>query len=278
MTGTLYVVATPIGNLDDMTIRGISTLEEVDLILAEDTRHTKKLLSKFSITSRLVSYHEHNESGRADHAVQLLKDGADVALVTDAGTPCISDPGYRVVAAARDEGIDVVPVPGASALTAAISVSGLATDAFVFIGFPPRKKARRKKFLADLAKEKKTLIFYESPKRAETFLKELAEIFGSRKCFFAREMTKMFEEYLSGTILEILEMLEEKKTVKGECVIVVSGAIDEEISPEELEAVIKQRIDASKGGLSAISREIAHEYNLPKARIYDLAIKIKEIE
>jgi 16S rRNA (cytidine1402-2'-O)-methyltransferase len=203
MTGILYLVATPIGNLEDMTYRAVRTLREADLIACEDTRHTRTLLDHYGIARPLVSYHEHNESVRSEELVAKMQSGASVALVSDAGMPLVSDPGYRVVMAAIREGIRVVPVPGASALVAAAAGSGLPTDAFYFAGFLPAKAGARVRTLEALRHETATLLFYEAPHRIVDTLGDVERVLGSRPVVVARELTKVHEEFVRGLVAEV---------------------------------------------------------------------------
>lgn len=234
--GTLYIVATPIGNLDDMTARAIETLKSVDIVAAEDTRHTRKLFDRFGIDSRLIALHEHNESQKAGDLVNRLNDGKSIALVSDAGTPLVSDPGYRLVQAAADAGIRISPIPGASAVTAALSVSALPTDRFTFEGFLPAKQSARRASLEALTKEPRTLVFYESSHRVEASLADMQDIFGAdRQASICREMTKQFETILRGSLSELSEQVAaDSNQTKGEFVIVVSGS--ERAESEELAA------------------------------------------
>ena len=220
--GTLYVVATPIGNLDDISQRAIETLRHVGLIASEDTRVTRKLLGRFGIRIPLTSLFEHNEEVKIPEIISRLEQGEDVALVSDAGTPLISDPGYRLVreAAARD--IRVVPIPGPSAVMAALSVAGLPTDRFTFVGFLSRKSARRKNELLQLAEVTHTLVIFESPYRVLRTLRDMEEIMGGRSVVLCRELTKRFEEILRGTPAELIEKLSDRK-IKGEITLVVAG-------------------------------------------------------
>ena len=218
----LYVVATPIGNLEDVTLRALRVLKEVDLIAAEDTRETGKLLFKYKIKRPLISYYRDNERERANKLLQLLKEGKKIALVSDRGTPGISDPAYLLVKLARDAGIPVVPIPGACGITAALSVCGLPTTNFTFLGFLPRKRGKRRRLLEELSRRCETVIFYESPYRILSLLKELREIFGERRATICRELTKKFEEVIYGSISELLKIYEQKKP-KGEFVIIVEG-------------------------------------------------------
>lgn len=219
--GALYVVSTPIGNLDDITLRAIKILGGVDLIAAEDTRTTKVLLDHLSLHKPLMSYYSHNEVRRVPELIGLLKSGKSIAVVTDAGTPGISDPAFLLVRAAAEENIPIVPVPGASALLAALVVSGLPTDRFVFEGFLPVKKGRKTK-LESLKHETRTIVLYESPYRIERTLRELYEHWGERRVAVARELTKKFEEIQRGLLSEVLERIR-KTTPRGEYVIVVEG-------------------------------------------------------
>ena len=203
--GTLYVVATPIGNLEDITLRALSVLRAVDLVAAEDTRKTAQLLRHFDISVPLLSYYDHNETVRAPELVDRLRNGAAIALVTTAGTPCISDPGYRVVAAAAAAGLPVVPVPGPSAAAAALSASGLPTDAFVFEGFLPKKPGKRATRLKALATDPRTLILYESPQRILALVESMLPVFGNRPAVLARELTKRYEEFVRGGLGDILD-------------------------------------------------------------------------
>ncbi len=221
--GTLYLVATPIGNLEDITLRALRTLKECDAIAAEDTRHTGQLLKYFGISRPLLSYFQFNEAKRGEEIIERLRRGEKIALVTDAGSPGISDPGERVVRAARAEGLRVESVPGPCALVAALTASGLAADEFHFIGFLAHKSGRRRRQLEELKSVSGTLILYESPYRIEKLLGELEGVFPDRSVVLARELTKRFEEYLQGTAAELLAALKQRR-VKGEFVVLVSGA------------------------------------------------------
>jgi 16S rRNA (cytidine1402-2'-O)-methyltransferase len=220
--GTLYVVSTPIGNLEDITLRGVKVLASVDLIAAEDTRTTRVLLGRYNITKPMVSYFSHNERRRASELLERLEAGASIALVSDAGTPGISDPAYLVIKGAIDRGIPVVPIPGASALLSALIVSGLPTDRFVFEGFLPLKKGRKSKLQA-LRSEQRTIVLYESPHRVLKTLRELLEALGDRDVAVAREMTKKFEEVTRGSLSTVLASMSKRQS-RGEYVIVISSA------------------------------------------------------
>ncbi len=220
--GTLYVVSTPIGNLEDMTLRALRILKEVDLIAAEDTRLTGLLLKHFGIQKPMTSYFEGNELKKREWILSQLKQGNRIALVSDAGTPGISDPGFRLVQLAIENQIQVIPIPGPSALITALSVSGLPTDAFIFKGFLPHKSKKRRDLLKALEGVRETLIFYESPHRMAETLKDILEIFGDRKMALTRELTKVYEEVLRGKVTETLEHIG-KRHLKGEMTLVVSG-------------------------------------------------------
>ena len=224
MSGKLYIVSTPIGNYGDMTYRAVETLRSVDLIACEDTRKTGILLKHFEIEGKLFSYHDHNENFKTEILVQRLLAGENVAVVSDAGTPCISDPGYKVVRAARENGIAVVGVPGACAAVNALVVSGIPTDSFVFEGFLPHKKGRQTK-LKTIAEEKRTIVLYESVHRIEKLLKELIGLMPDRKVGVLREMTKIYEQHICGTPAEAQKELEASQ-IKGEFVIVIEGKKD----------------------------------------------------
>lgn len=220
--GVLYLVSTPIGNLEDITLRALRVLKEVDLVAAEDTRHTGILLKHYNLFKRLISYHDFNKKRKAPLLIKHLKTGKSVAVVSDAGTPGISDPGYYLVQLAIQEGIRVVPVPGASAFLSALVASGLPTDRFVFEGFLPAKPGKRRKKLEKLREEERTLILYESPHRFAKTLDDISEIFGQRMLVVARELTKKFEEILRGTPEEIRKSLGGRK-IRGELVILIEG-------------------------------------------------------
>ncbi len=223
MSGTLYVVATPIGHLEDITLRAIRTLKGVSVIAAEDTRHTQKLLAAYDIHTPLTSYHDFNKEEKAPVLVARMTTGECVALVCDAGTPTLSDPGYFLVNQAHQAGLPVSPIPGPTAAMAALSVSGLPTDRFAFEGFLPRKSGGRARRLSDLQSDPRTLIFYESPHRILALLDEMRDMFGDRRVVVGREMTKVFEEIIRGRISEVAARLKAKK-VRGEITLLVMGA------------------------------------------------------
>ena len=226
MSGTLFVVATPIGNLEDLSPRACRTLAEVDLVAAEDTRHTGRLLSHLGVKTRQIALHEHNEARVTAVVIERLKDGRSVALVSDAGTPLVSDPGYRLVRAAHENGITVAPVPGPSAVTAALSVSGLPTDRFAFEGFPPAKRAARRKWLQARVADERTLVFFEAVHRIDATLADMVEAFGAdRDAFLGRELTKLHEQCVVASLGELRDEVGSGTIAsKGEFVVAVSGA------------------------------------------------------
>jgi 16S rRNA (cytidine1402-2'-O)-methyltransferase len=266
----LYLVATPIGNLEDITLRALRVLREADLIACEDTRQTQKLLQHYDIRKPLVSYHEHNEAARTVEILAALERGESVALVSDAGTPLVSDPGYRLVTAAIERGFSVIPIPGPSAAVAALAASGLPSDEFRFIGFVPSKAGARRNALDSLAGETATVIAYESPHRILETLADMAEILGERRIVLARELTKIHEEFLRGSAQAVREQLEQRPTVKGEITLVIAGAeggesiADPVAEVQRLEAAGLDRMDAIK--------TVAKQARLPKRELYRLVM------
>lgn len=270
MSGTLYVVATPIGNLEDITRRAVRVLGEVKVVACEDTRRTRTLLTHLGLATPAVSYHEHNESSRAAELVARLLEGESVALVSDAGTPCISDPGYRLVREAAAAGIDVVPIPGASAGIAALSASGLATDAFLFVGFLPSKRGARKARMRELAGVRETVVFYEAPHRIAAMLEDLEEAFGDRQIVVARELTKLHEEIVRGRVAEVRERLTAERH-RGEFVVVAEGASSRAAENELNATPARDRVAALEAeGLSRMDavKRVAKERGLPKREVY----------
>ncbi|NDY70531.1 16S rRNA (cytidine(1402)-2'-O)-methyltransferase [Desulfobacter hydrogenophilus] len=276
MVGTLYIVATPLGNLEDMTFRAVRILKEVDLIAAEDTRHSKKLLGHYGITTPTIACHEHNEAVKAHDLIQRLEKGATIALISDAGTPLISDPGYRLVSQAGEKGIPIVPVPGCNAAITGLSASGLPTDTFVFLGFPPRKQGRLNTFLNDTAHHKATLIFYESPRRVIRLISSAIDAFGDRQACLARELTKQYEEFIRGPLSVLLSTLESRETIKGECVLFIKGEDEQPIglSAEQMQTMIIEGLNQNKR-TSELAKKIAGLANCPKPRVYDMILALK---
>jgi 16S rRNA (cytidine1402-2'-O)-methyltransferase len=278
--GILYVVATPLGNRDDITLRALNILREVDLIAAEDTRKTRGLLTLHSISNNLISYHEHNEAERTPKLINKLETGLSIALVSDAGTPMISDPGYRLIEAALGSQLTVIPIPGVSAATTALSVAGLPTDSFTFVGFLAKKKTRRLRQISELASVPRTLIFYESPRRIVPLITEITDIMGNRRGVLAREMTKLHEEFIRGLLSEIANQLADRKDIRGECTLLVAGN-DGDNGPSwpEVKQQIEAAVAAGQKSLSTIAREIASTAGIAKNRIYAEALKIsKELD
>jgi 16S rRNA (cytidine1402-2'-O)-methyltransferase len=268
LPGSLYLVATPIGNLDDITLRALRILrEEVSLIACEDTRQTQKLLQHFQIRQPLVSYHEHNEARRSAEILAILERGESVALVSDAGTPLVSDPGYRVVTEAIQHGIAVVPVPGASALLASLAASGLPVHEFRFAGFLPPKALARRKMLEGLARETMTVVVYESPHRILETLADMQELLPTASVVVAREVTKLHEEFLRGSAAAIREILEARGTVKGEITLIISPAAPVETG-EPLDEVA--RLAASGIDRMQAIKTVAKRLGLPKREVYRL--------
>ncbi len=274
--GTLYIVATPIGNRDDITLRALKVLKDVDLIAAEDTRHTGRFLSFHSIKANLISYHEHNERERTLDLIDRLKNGASIALVTNAGTPLLSDPGYRLVKEAVAAEVNIVPIPGVSAAITALCVSGLPTDSFIFIGFCPKKNQKRLDLLKDIDKEKRTLIFYESPKRIIRFLEETLDVMGERYCVLTRELTKLHEEIIRGIQTEILYALKQRPGLKGEITLLISGYEEKDnYSPDILIKELTESICEHNTPLPVLAKQKAEKFGLSKKQVYEEALKIK---
>jgi 16S rRNA (cytidine1402-2'-O)-methyltransferase len=269
MPGTLYLVATPIGNLADITHRALQILKDVDLIACEDTRHTHKLLNHYGINTKTISYHEHNEQQRAAELIERLKQGSDIAVVSDAGTPSISDPGFRLVRAAIENEIQVVPVPGPSALIAALIAAGLPTDEFFFAGFLPSRSNARRARLAELQSVPGTLIFYEGPHRLAETLKDAYEILGEREAVVARELTKLHEEIRRGRLSELAADYAGKKDVRGEIVVLVDRNVLGTAKTEAL-SVLALVDQFEQDGLDhrAALKKAARELGLSRAEAY----------
>lgn len=277
-TGKLYLVATPLGNLEDITYRALKVLAEVDLIAAEDTRHTLKLLNHFGIKQRMVSYYQHNERERSGEIIDKLCSGLNIALVSDAGMPGISDPGYYLVAEAVKQGITVIPIPGASAVITALAASGLPTNAFWFQGFLPRKAKEQIGILTDLAEVKGTLVFYESPHRLEDTLKNIFQVLGDREAVLAREMTKVHEEFIRGRISDIIFRVE-KDNFKGEFTILIAGDTEDKKRQNSTNRIISKNgtaADEEESSLRQKLREIAKETGKNTKEIYQIYLSEKE--
>ncbi len=279
MPGTLYIVATPIGNLEDMTLRGLRILKTADVIAAEDTRHTRHLLGHFQIGTPLTSYHDHNKEEKAPVLVARMKEGANVALVCDAGTPTLSDPGYYLINQTVSAGVPVVSVPGPSAVTAALSVAGLPTDAFCFEGFLPSRAAARRKKLAALAAEPRTIVLFEAPHRLVRMIEDIADAFGrDRRIAVCREMTKVHEEIVRGRMDEILAALTEKPA-RGELTIVIEGARGD-LAPAEPEEPVEERLRRMivSDGMSVkeASSRLARETGRSRRELYALGVSLAQ--
>jgi 16S rRNA (cytidine1402-2'-O)-methyltransferase len=272
-----YIVSTPIGNLSDMTYRAVETLRTVNRILAEDTRRTGILLRHYGVQTPMISAHEHNEAARAAHIVAWLQAGEDLALVSDAGTPLLSDPGSRLVQAVLDAGFDVVPIPGPSALLAALVASGIEAEPFTFFGFLPRSGKARKERLAQLEALPHTAILYEAPGRVERLLKDLLESCGSeRRAVVARELTKIYESFVRGTLQELVSYYEDQP-VKGEVVVVLAGEQPAPVPDAETAAaeVARQLLNAG-GSARDVAREIAARFQLPRNAAYHITQSVAE--
>lgn len=276
-SGTLFIVATPIGNLTDITLRALQVLQQCDLILAEDTRHSRVLLEHHGITSKVSALHEHNERSRAESVVNQLQQGAKIALISDAGTPLISDPGYPLVRACRQAGAQVVPIPGPSAVIAALSAAGLPTDRFLFVGFLAAKAGTRASQLHALADETATIVLYESPRRLLDTLHAMSEVFGAqREVVVARELTKQFETYLSGDLESLIaEVAADPNQQRGEIVIMVHGARrDPDAVPAAAEQLLRQLSDHLP--LKKAAAVVAEHYGLRKNHLYQLGLSWQE--
>lgn len=273
--GTLYIVATPIGNLEDMTFRAVRTLGEVDLIAAEDTRHSLKLLNHFNISRPLTSYYDHNQQFKGERILEMLRQGKSVALISDAGTPCISDPGYHLVRDAVAEGIAVIPIPGCCAAVAALSASGLPSDNFTFVGFPPSRQGKRRAFLGEVAAMPGTLLLYEAPHRLENTLADMLEIFGERQVVVARELTKIYEECLRGTVSEVIAAVAQGKA-RGEVVILVAPGERLEEEPEALEDILRRLLYDQGLSVKDAARTAAATTGLSRNDAYSTALRIRD--
>ncbi len=270
----LHVVATPIGNLGDMSFRALSTLASADAILAEDTRVSRKLLAHYGITTPLVAYHEHNAAEMRPKIMARLKAGEKLALISDAGTPLVSDPGFKLVESALDEGISVTPVPGASAVLAALVAAGLPTDRFFFEGFLPPKSAARSERLEKLAAIPGTLVFFESPRRVAEMLDDAARIFGARKAAVARELTKLFETVKRGTLPELAQLYTEMDTPKGEIVVLIGPPLDDapSVDTQDLDELLRKHL--AHLSVKDATAVVVADTGLPKRQVYARAVAL----
>ena len=273
MPGTLYIVATPIGNLEDMTYRAVRILGEVDLVAAEDTRHSLKLLTHFNISKPLTSYFDHNQQFKGERILDSLRRGKNVALISDAGTPCVSDPGFQLVRDAVAEKIRVIPVPGPCAAIASLSASGLPSDLFTFAGFPPSRQGKRRTFLTGLTGFPGTLVLYEAPHRLVATLRDMLAVMGERQIVVARELTKIYEELIRGTVSEVMAAVSQGK-VRGEVVIVVAPGESLEQDVEPLDRLLLRLMGQ---GLSVkdASRKAADIQGVSRNEVYNEALRLK---
>ncbi|HKE02444.1 MAG TPA: 16S rRNA (cytidine(1402)-2'-O)-methyltransferase [Blastocatellia bacterium] len=274
----LYLVSTPIGNLEDVTLRALRVLKEVELIACEDTRHTRRLLDHFGISKPVISYHEHNELKRAGELAERLSRGESIALVTDAGTPGISDPAYRIVVAAIERGVTVTPVPGATAMITGLVASGLPTDSFLFAGFLPSKKQARRARLEQLRSERATLVFYETPHRIREALLDVREILGDPRAAVARELTKLHEQFIRGPVSEIIAHFDANEP-RGEMTLVIAGNREDNLKPVESISISEQvELLARERGLSRSDaiKQAARSRGLSKREAYQLLLGEKE--
>lgn len=276
MAGILYLVATPIGNLEDISYRAVRILGEVDLIAAEDTRNSRRLLTHFGITKPLISYFEHNKKLRESKLVDELLAGRNIAVISDAGTPALSDPGADIARAAMDNGIEVIAIPGASALLTGLTVSGLDTSSFVFCGFAPRGSGERLRFLEELREEKRTMVFYEAPHRLLSLISAMIQVFGpDRAACACRELTKLYEEKVRGSLSDISEHFQEHEP-RGEFTLIVAGAPDSEPSPISTDELLSKLSNMMERGLSRrqAAKTLAKEYGLKASDVYDIGLNI----
>ena len=269
----LYLVATPIGNLADITLRALSVLARADVVYCEDTRHSAKLLNHYCIAAKMQPFHEHNEDREIERALGDVEAGKRIAVISDAGTPLVSDPGFRLVRAAAERGLPVISIPGPSAALTALTTSGLPTDAFFFAGFLPPKQAARRTRLAELSRVPASLVVYEAPHRVAETLADMADVLGDRPAVIARELTKLHESVVGGTLGALAEA-GAKETLKGEIAIVVGPPKPQAISDDAIDARLVEALEAMS--LKDAAKSIALELNVPKARVYALGVKMKD--
>ena len=274
MAGTLYIVATPIGNLEDITFRAVRILGEVDLIAAEDTRHSLKLLNHLNISKPLTSYFDHNQQFKGERILNALRQGKSVALVSDAGTPCVSDPGYQLVRDAVAEGIPVIPIPGACAAVTALAASGLPSDVFTFAGFPPSRQGKRRTFLTDMERLPGTLLLYEAPHRLEATLGDIRQVLGERQIVVARELTKIYEEYVRGTTSEVMVAMARDK-VRGEVVIMVAPGEPVPQAVEPLDEVLCRLLDVEGLSVKDAARKASEITGVSRNVAYEKALQLR---
>jgi 16S rRNA (cytidine1402-2'-O)-methyltransferase len=266
-SGTLYVVATPIGNLEDITLRALRILKDVDLIAAEEPDHTRRLCSHYGIRTKLTGYNQHNSASKGPKLVDTLKAGSDIALVTSAGTPAISDPGSLLINMAHEQGIKVSPIPGPSALATALSACGLKVDRFVFLGFLPNRQGKRRKYLKELLNEQRTMILYEAPHRILELLMDLEEIFGDRQIAVLRELTKVYEEIKRGSISDILKAMDVNR-IKGEFTIILAGSEKDNVPDMDLKERIEELLKGKAMGAKEIATRLSGELEINYRVVY----------
>ena len=274
--GLLYIVATPIGNLEDITLRAIRILKEVDLIAAEDTRHTRRLLNVYKISTSLISLHQHNEREKSALILAKIKGGMNVAYVSDAGTPCLSDPGYQLVSFAQAENIRIIPIPGPSALITAMSAAGIPADNFSFCGFLPARENKRRLFLESIKDDERTIIFYESPARFMSTLKDIYEILGNREIVVARELTKIFEEIKRGELIDLIKSYSGNK-IRGEFTVILRSVEKTPVSytDEDIEKKLIFLWNDENISLRDAVNQVVEKTGLQKKKVYDLAVKLR---
>ena len=273
-TATLYIIATPIGNLEDITYRAVRILGEVDLIAAEDTRHSLKLLNHFGISKPLTSYFDHNQQFKGERILSALRRGKSVALISDAGTPCISDPGFQLVRDAVAEKIPVVPLPGACAAVAALAASGLPTDNFTFAGFPPSRQGKRRTFLSGMGDLQGTLVLYEAPHRLIQTLGDIREVMGERQVIVARELTKIYEEFIRGSASEVIAAVSQG-IVRGEVVILIAPGEAAAEDAEPLESVLQRLMADGTLSVKDIAKQAAVISGVSRSEAYSEALRLK---
>lgn len=276
-SGILYVVSTPIGNLEDITLRALRILKEVDLIAAETVSHSRKLCQNYGIKTKLISYNQHNQRRKGPELIRRLKSGLDMALVTNAGTPGVSDPGALLINQAVEEGIKVSPIPGPSAVISALSVSGLRTERFLFLGFLSHRSSKRRKELKDLMSEQRTLVFFEAPHRLQAMLKDLKDVLGDRQMVLLREMTKVFEEIKRGLVSAVLDQLEPDH-IKGEFTLVVAGSeknVEEGSIDRETKREMERLLKEDNMSIKDVATRISEEKGLTYRRLYKACLSIK---
>ena len=271
----LYLVATPIGNLADISLRALAVLANADIVYCEDKRHSAKLLNHYGITSKLQSYHEHNAARELENLLEHVEKGRSVALVSDAGTPLVSDPGYKLVLEAKLRDLLVVAIPGASAPVTALVSAGLPTDTFLFAGFLPPKKVARRKRLLEFANHESTLLFFESPKRLKASLRDLADCYGARPAAIARELTKLHETVTTGSLAELAQTFAAQEVIKGEIVIVVGAAEKSTRSPGEDELASELALELERSSLRDAVQAVCIKFDLPRSKVYNLAVTLK---